>query len=71
MNNYIKLNLFVAKDTVGTEVDYIVPTLVNKTKIIMIQDTSAVEQKYKSFIVLDGIDEGLRVVESPDEIMLL
>jgi len=69
MSNFIKLNMFIPKEESGQPTNMILETWVDKDRISIMQDTSKVEQEYKSFLIINGIDEGMRFAETVEDIM--
>jgi|LakMenEpi03Aug12_release.lakeMendotaPanAssembly.Ray.scaffolds.fasta_scaffold4219530_1 hypothetical protein len=71
MSNFIKLNMFLPKEDSGRPENMVIETWVDKDRIVLLQDTTKVEQEYKSFVILDGIDEGVRFIETVETIRFL
>jgi hypothetical protein len=69
VSNFIKLNMFLPKEEFGQSTNMILETWVDKDRIVVIQDTSKIEQEYKSFLIIHGIDEGMRFTETVEDIM--
>lgn len=69
MSNFIKLSMFFPKEESGQSTNMILETWVDKDRIVVIQDTSKIEQEYKSFLIIHGIDEGMRFTETVEDIM--
>lgn len=71
MSNFIKLNMFLPREDSGRPENIVIETWVDKDRIVLMQDTTKVEQEYKSFVILDGIDEGVRFIETVETIRFL
>jgi hypothetical protein len=71
MSNFIKLNMFLPKEESGQPENVVIETWIDKDRIVVMQDTSKVEQEYKSFLVVDGVDEGMRFIETVETIRFL
>jgi hypothetical protein len=71
MSNFIKLNLYLPKEETGQDENVVIETWIDKDRIVVMQDTSKVEQEYKSFLILNGVDEGMRFIETIETIRFL
>ena len=71
MSNFIKLNMFLPKEESGQLENVVIETWIDKDRIVVMQDTSKAEQEYKSFLVVDGVDEGMRFIETVETIRFL
>lgn len=69
MSNFIKLNMYLPKEESGQPTNMVLETWIDKNRIVVMQDTSKVEQEYKSFLIMEGIDEGMRFTETVEDIM--
>lgn len=69
MSNFIKLNMYLPKEESGQPTNMVLETWIDKDRIVVMQDTSKVEQEYKSFLIMEGIDEGMRFTETVEDIM--
>lgn len=69
MAEYIKLNIFVPKIDSGLEEDKVIPSWVKHGSIILIQEVNNDNMGFKSYMTVDGIDEGIKVVETAEEII--
>ena len=69
MAEYIKLNIFVPKSEDGPTEDKKIVTWVKHSSIILIQEVDTDTLGFKSYVTIDGMDEGIRVVETAEEIV--
>lgn len=69
VSKYIKLNLFVPKEEIEAENNFIVESWIRLDKIIMMQDTTKAQTEYKSFLSIEGLEDGVRAMESVEEII--
>ena len=69
MSNFIKLNMYLPKEESGQPTNMVLETWIDKNRIVVMQDTSNVEQEYKSFLIMEGSDEGMRFTETVEDIM--
>ena len=69
MAEYIKLHIFVPKSDDGPTEDKIIVTWVKHSSITLIQEVDSESLGFKSYVSIDGLDEGLRIVESAEEIV--
>ena len=68
MAEYIKLNIFVSRIDSGFEEDKVIPSWVKHNSIVIIQEVNDAAG-FKSYITVDGLDEGIKVVETASEII--
>ena len=69
MSNFIKLKMLLPKEETGQAEDAIIESWIDTDRIVVMQDTSVVEQKYKSFVIMDGVPEGMRFEETVEYIV--
>ena len=69
MAEYIKLNIFVPRADTGLEQDKIIPSWIKHNSITLIQEVKGDNLGFNSFITVDGIDEGIKIIETADEII--
>lgn len=69
MAEYIKLHIFIPKADDNLPEDKTIVTWVKHSSIILIQEVDTETLGFKSYVSIDGLEEGLRIIESAEEIV--